>query len=164
VTTDRYDRFAIARPEYLGDQHWNVIDLEVGRLHRSLRAGDDSQALADLKCLIESVARVTLDIAGSPADPNESFDGAVTRAHDLLAKQPGHELAIGSEYVRMASQASKIAKGLGIIRNEYGGGHGRARVPHVRDEMVDLTLDGALTWVRWALRRLGSFRTGVPMP
>lgn len=49
-----------------------------------------------------------------------------------------------------------------VIRNEYGTGHGRAHQPNIRDEMVDLALDGGLTWVRWALRRLGYFSEGRP--
>lgn len=32
----------------------------------------------------------------------------------------------------------------------------------MRAEEVDLALDGALTWVRWALRRIGLFAEGRP--
>lgn len=156
------NRFAVQRPKFLGDEHWESISTELERLKRSLDAGDHSQALSDLKCLVESVARVTLDIAGEPAQSNDSFDKTVTRAHDMLARQPGHALAKGGDFAKMASQACRIARNLGNIRNEYGGGHGRARTPTVRDEMVDLGLDGSLTWVRWAVRRLGLFSEGRP--
>lgn len=131
-------------------------------MQRSLESEDDAQVIGDIKCLVESIARVALDIAGTPTDPNTSFDSTVTRAHDLLARQPGHDLAGEPEFARIASQASKMARNLGTIRNQYGAGHGRARQPYVRDEMVDLALDGGLVWARWALRRLGLFSEGRP--
>lgn len=53
-----------------------------------------------------------------------------------------------------------MARNFGNDRNQYGGGHGRARRPDIRHEMVDLALDGGLTWTRWALRRLGLFSEG----
>lgn len=162
VPAERYDRFQIQRPQYLGDEHWECITTELTRLHRSLEADDDGQALSDLKCLVESVARVALDLAGEPAQPNDSLDGTVKRAHDLLADQPGHALARGGEFGKMASQACRVARNLGNIRNMFGGGHGRSRTPQVRDEMVDLALDGSLTWTRWAVRRLGLFSEGRP--
>jgi hypothetical protein len=162
VSAERYERFQVNRPQYLGDEHWLSIEAELGRLHRALEADDDSQAIGDVKCLVESVARVTLDIAGKPADPKASFDSTVSRAHDLLARQPGHELAYESEYGKLATQASKMARNLGNVRNDFGGGHGRARQPRIRDEMVDLALDGGLIWARWALRRLGLFSEGRP--
>jgi hypothetical protein len=157
-----YQRFQVARPEYLGDDHWFSVETEVTRLDRSLSAGDLVQTIGDMKCLVEAVAKATLDIAGTPADPNAAFDATVKRAHDLLAQQPGHELANESEYGKMATQASKIARNLGNIRNEFGGGHGRARQPTVYPEMVHMALDGGLLWVRWALRRIGLFSEGRP--
>ena len=64
----------------------------------------------------------------------------------------------------MASQAKKMAANLGSVRNEYGTGHGRARPPEVLEEMLELRMDGAPIWVRWALRRLGPFLSGRPGP
>lgn len=162
MSADRYKRFEVARPDYLGDEHWHSIDTELARLERALEARDDAQAIGDVKCLVEAVAKATLEIAGSPADSNASFDSTVGKAHGLLIRQPGDQLAYESEYGNLATQASKMAKNLGKIRNEFGGGHGRARQPHVRDEMVDLALDGGLIWTRWALRRLGLFSEGRP--
>lgn len=162
MTSERYKRFHVGRPPYLSEEHWGSIDAEVARLDRSLASGDMVQTIGDVKCLVEAVAKVTLDINGTPADPSASFDTTVNKAHTLLAQQPGHELAHESEFGRMATQASKIARNLGNIRNEFGGGHGRARQPRVKDEMVDMALDGGLLWVRWALRRLGLFSEGRP--
>jgi hypothetical protein len=160
--TNSYSRFEIARPDYLGDDHWACIEREADRLSRSLDAGDGSQALSDIKCLVESVSRVVLEIDGTPAAPADSFEKVVGQAHSLLAGQPGHQLANQSSFGQLATQASKIAKNLGNIRNEFGGGHGRARTPDLRDEMLALSLDGGLLWTRWTLRRLGYFSEGRP--
>ncbi|WP_439382171.1 hypothetical protein [Amycolatopsis lexingtonensis] len=160
--TDAYTRFEIARPEYLGDDHWACVQREADRLWRSLAADDGSQALGDIKCLVESVSRIVLDIDGTPAAPNVGFEAVVGQAHSLLAGQPGHQLANESPFGNLATQASKIAKNLSVVRNEFGGGHGRARTPDLRDEMVALALDGGLLWTRWALRRLGYFSEGRP--
>ncbi|SEP53357.1 Abortive infection C-terminus [Amycolatopsis saalfeldensis] len=160
--TDPYSRFEIARPDYLGDDHWACVEREADRLWRSLAADDGSQALSDIKCLVESISRVVLEIDGTPAAPNTGFETIVAQAHTLLTGQPGHQLANQSPFGQVATQASKIAKNLGNIRNEFGGGHGRARTPDLRDEMVALALDGGLLWTRWALRRLGYFSEGRP--
>lgn len=162
MTADRYERFQIQRPEFLGDEHWQSIATELERLHRSLEANDDGQALGDIKCLVESVGRVAFDIAGAPEKAEADLKGVVSGAHQLLAGQPGRGLTLDRDFARMASQASKMAQNLGTIRNDFGGGHGRARTPRVRDEMVDLALDGGLTWARWAVRRLGMFSEGRP--
>ncbi len=74
MPAERYDRFQIQRPRFLGDEHWECITVELGRLHRSLDADDDGQALSDIKCLVEATARVALDIAGEPAQPNDSYE------------------------------------------------------------------------------------------
>jgi hypothetical protein len=161
---DVYSRYELDRPDYLADDHWACIEQEIRRLHRSLEAEDASQALSDLKRLVESCARIVLDTDGTPAEPNAAFDGVVTRAHTLLVGQPGHELANQSPFGQMATQASKIARNLGEIRNQFGGGHGRARTPDLRDEMVTLAIDGGLLWTRWVLRRLGYFSEGRPIP
>lgn len=159
---DPYSRFEIARPDYLGDDHWACIEREADRLWRSLAAGDGSQALSDIKCLVESISRIVLDVDGTPAAPNTAFDMVVAQAHALLPGQPGHQLANQSPFGQLVTQASKIAKNLGNIRNEFGGGHGRARTPDLHDEMVALALDGGLLWARWALRQLGYFAEGRP--
>lgn len=162
MTQDRYSRFALIRPEHVGEAHWEAIEVEIDRLSRALDDGDDPQALAYLKCLVEAVAKVVLDINGTPTVGNESFDPVVKRAHDLLVCQPGHELALETHFGNLATQARKMAVSMSNIRNGYGAGHGRARQPELRGEMLDLALDGSLLWIRWALRRLGYFSQGRP--
>lgn len=152
----------LERPAYLGDQHWSAIAIEIERLERSLQAGDGGQAIGDIKCVVESIARIVHEIDGAPAGSNDAFQTVVNGANKLLKNQPGDELADRTPFGDMATQAGKIALNLATIRNEYGGGHGRPRTPDLRDEMVLLALDGGLLWSKWALRRLGYFAEGRP--
>jgi hypothetical protein len=46
-----------------------------------------------MKCLVENISRIVLQIDGTPAAPYTAFDTVVTQAHTLLTGQPGHELA-----------------------------------------------------------------------
>jgi len=163
VTAEYFD-VRLSRPPYIREHHWAAVSAEVDRLQRSLQSGDGSQALADIKCLVESIARIILDVNGTPADPNANFSSIVAQANSTLKGQPGDELANQTVFGNMATQAGKIAQNLGDIRNQFGGGHGRARVPVLTDEMVRLALDGGLLWARWALRRLGYFTEGRPDP
>ncbi len=162
MSADRYDRFAIPQPEHLGEAHWGAISAEVERFGRALEASDRGLALGQLKSVVEAVSKIVHDINGKPAAHNASFDTVVNVAHHLLAQQPGHELAYESPFGDLATQARKMAVNLSQIRNSYGSGHGRAREPELRGEMLDLTMDGALMWTRWALRRIDHFASGRP--
>jgi len=154
----------LIRPEHLPQEHWTAIGAEERRLHQAIEVEDKAAIIGSLKSLAESVARVVLDLAGEPAESNANFDGTITRAHNLLCAQPGQDLANDPPFSTMTSQARKMTANLGIIRNEFGTGHGRARSPRVLGEMVLLSIDGAMVWVRWALRRLGPFISGRPGP
>ncbi|MEU6191304.1 hypothetical protein [Nocardia sp. NPDC047038] len=157
-------RFEIQRPPYLADGYWQCISAEADRLWRSLEAQDASQALGDIKCLVESVAKIVLDINGTPPPPSEDFKKVVGDAHKLLAQQTGYGLVHTSPFGDMANQALKVARNLAEVRNNYGGGHGRFRTPDLADEMLHMALDGGLMWVRWAVRRVSYFAEGRPTP
>jgi hypothetical protein len=129
VTEDPYDRFRVPRPAHIGTAHTATIDLEPQRFSRAMDARDDGQAIGYLKCLIEAIAKVVLDLNGTPAGGADSFDPTVKQAHDLLASQPGHELAHGTKFANLATQARKMAVSMSTIRNNYGGGHGQPDNP-----------------------------------
>lgn len=143
---DLYTRFQIARPDYLGDDHWACIEREADRQWRSLAAGDGSQALSDIKCLVESISRIVLEIDGTPAAPNTAFDTVVTQAHTLLTGQPGHELANQSTFGQLSTQASKIARNLGNIRNEGSRGARRILQRHLIDVIHRAMTADHATW------------------
>lgn len=162
---DLYRRFEIQRPEHLAASYWNCITVEAERLQRSLQAQDASQALSDIKCLVESVSKIVLDINGTPPGKNDDLGKNLAAAHKLLANQPGRELVSNTRpFGDMANQSMKLALNLAEIRNNYGGGHGRYRAPDMADEMLHMALDGGLMWTRWALRRIGYFAEGRPPP
>lgn len=160
--TDMFERFDLPRPLRVGEAHAEAIGVEVERLARAIDAADDAQALGYLKCLVEAVAKVALDLNGEPAASNAGFDTIVKKAHDLLAGQHGKGLTQDSPFANLATQARKMAVSMSAIRNNFGGGHGRARQPEVSAEMLALASDGSLLWVRWALRRLDDFAQGRP--
>lgn len=162
MTDDVYTRFRLPQPQHIGEAHRSSIELELDRLTRALDAGDEGQAIGYLKCAVEALAKVVLDLDGSPADSNANFDSLAKGAHDLLAGQVGHELAPGTPFGNMASSARKIVVSMSNIRNAYGSGHGRARQPEIASEMLPLALDGTMLWLRWALRRIDYFALGRP--
>lgn len=154
----------LERPPHVPEDNWTAVRNEERRLHEAIISDDSPAIIGALKSLVESVARVVKDIAGDPADSDAPFEGTVSSAHNWLHRQPGLDLATDPPFGTMASQAKKMAANLGAVRNEFGTGHGRARPPAVMDEMVELSMEGALIWVRWALRRLGPFTSGRPGP
>lgn len=160
--TTPFEHFDLERPNRIGLAHADAIEVEADRLARALDAGDEAQAIGYLKCLVEAVAKVALDLNGEPAPGNASFDTVVNKAHGLLADQEGVGLTHDSPFSNIATQARKMAVAMSNIRNNFGAGHGRARQPELTPEMLNLAMDGSLLWVRWALRRLDAFAQGRP--
>ncbi|MFZ0168073.1 MAG: abortive infection family protein [Candidatus Dormiibacterota bacterium] len=106
------------------------------------------------KELVESVAKVVLELRGASFGSSIPFQDLVGQAHAALRRQPGIGLA-GDPPVRdIAQAASTIAKSLGPLRNSHGTGHGRSRSPEIVAEHADIAADAALLWARWALRRV----------
>lgn len=162
VAQNCFERYLLHEPEHVGDAKRDAIAIELERLARAEDAGDDAQELEYLKCTLEAIAKVVLDLDGDPAPSNASFDTIVNKAHDLLAQQPGVELVHTTPFGNLATQARKMAVSMSNIRNNHGSGHGRARSPEVKNEMLLLAKDGSLLWARWALRRLDHFANGRP--
>jgi hypothetical protein len=81
-------------------------------------------------------------------------------AHKTIQYQPGTGIAQDAA-VRQAAEASrKLANQLRELRNVYGTGHGRAIPPPIEDEILEICVDAALSWTRWALRRLQALLIG----
>lgn len=142
--------------------HVDAFELELKRLARALDADDEGDAIGCLKTSAEAIAKIVHDLNGAPVPGAASYDSTVNRAHNLLANQKGHLLAHEDPFANLATQASKIVRGIGAIRNDYGSGHGKARQPQLKGEMLALAQDGTLMWLRWALRRLDAFAQGRP--
>ena len=157
-----YDRLELARPPHLPNQQWAAIEVEAARVQGALSRGDFPQAVGSLKDLVEAVARCTHELNGTPAAPNSGFGTVVSGAHELLRTQPGPGLTHDQRHAQIARSALKMTEQLASIRNDFGTGHGRAAPVEVSLDEITLVIDGSLTWVRWALRRLGQFCIGRP--
>ncbi|QWC83709.1 abortive infection family protein [Nocardioidaceae bacterium] len=160
--TTLFEHYDLPEPQRIGTAHSLAIEKELGRLKRAEDADDPGQVLGELKSSLEAIAKVVLDLNGTPAQGAAPFEKTLNAAHDLLADQPGVELAVGGPFARIASSARKAAGSMAQIRNEYGTGHGRSWTPEVKDEMRLLAFDASMLWARWALRRLDRFAQGRP--
>lgn len=156
--------FMLVRPDGLDDTAWGAINSYADRLRGALRGQDRELAVGSCKDLVESVARVVLTTRGDPAASKTDYLDVLKPAHTVLEYQPGPGLTPDAPARAIASAAMKMAVRLRELRNDYGTGHGRAAAPVVQDEVLDLAVDGALVWVRWALRRLEHLLAGQLVP
>jgi hypothetical protein len=114
------------------------------------------------KDLVEATARVVLHARGETVASGEDYQRVVNRAHAALERQPGPELAADLTISSIATATKRIASELRELRNRYGTGHGRAVAPEVAEELVLVSVDAAMLWCRWALRRLQHLIAGAP--
>lgn len=150
------------RPTGIQDSSWKAINANVERLHRAIEAEDRYQAVGVAKELVESVAKSVLAVRGEAVSMTIKFSNLIDKAHAALERQPGAGLTRADPLRRLAQGAKSIVTQLAEIRNTYGSGHGRAEEPEVTEEVFELSLDAALLWVRWALRRLNALAQDVP--
>lgn len=150
------------RPEGLEDAAWTAVDGPLQRLNRALAASDQPLVVGTCKDLAEAVAKVVLAARGETVASNEDFPKLMTRAQAALDRQPGRGLA-ADEAIRLGAQSAlKAINGLPELRNRVGTGHGRALAPEVAEEVVLVSVDLAMMWCRWALRRLRYVIFGRP--
>lgn len=152
----------LQRPNYLGSEYWNAIDLEHQRLLRAHEANDLGEVVGQCKALVESISRVTLELDGRPAASDDSFDKIVKNAHNLLVDQRTEGNSVDSAGRTAATQILKLVSSLGPYRNSKGSGHGRAFIPEILNDTAGLITVSSLVWVHWALPRVGKFAYGRP--
>ncbi len=150
----------LSRPDGLDDGAWESINQCQARLVRALDDDDYSLVLGCAKELVEATAKVVLDARGSTPASNADFHEVVKLAQAALERQPGVGLSADPPVRNIAQGAQKIATELREIRNRYGTGHGRSTAPDVADELVHVSVDAAMLWTRWALRRLEHVLSG----
>jgi len=149
-------------PEGLESTVWSAIDDPLQRLNRALAQGDLPLVVGTCKDLAEAVAKVVLAARGETTASNEKFPTLMASAQAVLDRQPGRGLA-ADEAIRLAAQSAlKTISYLPELRNRVGTGHGRALAPEVAEEVVLVSVDMAMMWCRWALRRLRHVIYGRP--
>jgi hypothetical protein len=139
-----------------------AINDPLQRLNRALAADDLPLVVGTCKDLAEAVAKVVLAARGVTTATNEDFPKLMTQAQAVLDRQPGQGLA-ADEAIRLAAQSAlKAINYLPQLRNRVGTGHGRALAPEVAEEVALVSVDLAMMWCRWALRRLRYVILGRP--
>jgi len=161
-TVDGVDLFQLPRPEHLAQPAWEAVELARDRLRRAWDVRDLPEVVGKAKELVETVAKVTVEATEGTVADSLDFQPIVKAAQKALKRQPGSDLSQDQDLRAMAQAAQTIATSLAPIRNAYGTGHGRARIPDVVEEMATLSLESALMWCRWALRRLGHLLADYP--
>lgn len=154
--------FRVERPDGLDDAAWVAIDLTLTRLNAAIAASDLQLVVGCAKELTESVAKVVLVARGNTVASSAAFPEVLNSAHAALDRQPGRGLASDAQIRNIAQGAKSVASQLPELRDKYGTGHGHAVAPEVVDELALVAVDGALLWVRWALRRLHHLIKGRP--
>jgi len=156
------DLFDLRRPDHIEDPAWAAVELARSRLRGAWEGNDLPEVLGKAKELVETVARVVVGATGETAGDAADFTATVKRAQKSLARQPGVDLSRDQNLRAISQAAQTLATGIGPIRNSHGTGHGRDRVPDVVDEMATMTMEAALLWSRWALRRVGHVLADYP--
>jgi Abortive infection C-terminus len=154
--------FRLERPDGLDETAWAAIEQALTRLNTAIGTSDLQLVIGCAKELAESVAKVVLVARGNTVASGAKFPDVLGSAHVALDRQPGQGLAADAQVRNIAQGAKTVASQLPELRNKYGTGHGRAVAPEVVDELALVAVDGALLWVRWALRRLHHLIKGRP--
>jgi hypothetical protein len=151
------------QPADLGSDHWSAIEAHADRLERARRDGDLTFVIGSAKDLVETIAKIVLELGGEVAASNADLPSLLTKAHVALDRLPGQGAAAETPVRNIAQGAKTIISQLAELRNRFGTGHGRVLKPQVDEELALLCLDAALLWARWALRRLGQLLAGRPL-
>jgi len=149
------DLFELRRPDHIDDPSWAAIELAHQRLEGAWSRNDLPEAIGKSKELVETIAKIVVSATGETPGDVADFAPTVKRAQQALGRQPGADLSQDQNIRAMSQAAQTLASSIGPIRNSHGTGHGRDRVPDIVDEMATVTVEAALLWSRWALRRLG---------
>jgi hypothetical protein len=152
----------LQRPEGLDDANWRSIEDCVGRLQRASLSPDWPLMIGSAKELAEALARIVLEARGETVESKAELPRLLTRAHLVLDRQPGVGLASDSPVREVAQGLKTMIAQLPELRNRYGTGHGRAVSPDVVEEIASVTVEAAMLWCRWALRRLQHLIAGSP--
>lgn len=152
----------IERPVGIPEQNWSAIQGHLDRLNIAIAGRDIPLVIGSAKELVESIAKVVCELRGKTLSNRADFSECVNAAHEELDRQPGKGLAIDRTIRDAAQAAKKIVCTIPETRNLYGTGHGRSFKPEVVDEVALVTIDSALLWGRWALRRLRYVIIGRP--
>lgn len=99
---------ALVRPDDLDIKSWEAIEGQADRLQRAQRDGDPSLMIGSAKDLVETVAKIVLELSGEVAPSNAELPGLLTKAHSALDRQPGQGAASDTPVRNIAQGAKSI--------------------------------------------------------
>ncbi|WP_433435418.1 abortive infection family protein [Nonomuraea sp. CA-141351] len=154
----------LKKPDALDQTSWAAIQDPFVRLKKAVGDQDRPLIVGSAKEMVEATARVVLQARGNPASSGDDYAKVLGLAHKAIERQPGPGITKDAAVRQAADAARKLAGLLRELRNSYGTGHGRSTLQQIEDEVLETCIDGALLWVRWALRRLQHVLAGALQP
>ncbi|UED88169.1 abortive infection family protein [Streptomyces profundus] len=154
----------LPQPERLAAPQLQAIGDSYARLARAVATDDRPLIVGSAKELVECVARVILEAQGHATSDNAEHTKVVGLAHQVVEYVTGPDMPANDPLRIVSGEAKKIAIQLAQLRNRFGTGHGRAVLHPVTDEVIEMSVHGALIWVRWALVRVDTVLLGAVPP
>lgn len=152
--------FDLEQNAVLSAEQWAAISEQLARIARARRERDWALGVGGAKELVETVARIALEARGVPVSNAVKFPKLIHDAHEVLERPAGLGLASDRPSGDIVRQAKAGVTSLAELRAAFGTGHGTALPRDALEEHADLAMDMAVTWARWALRRLAAVADG----
>jgi hypothetical protein len=152
--------FELERSTVLSPEQWDAVQEHLQRIERARATRDWAQGVGSAKEMVESVARIALEVRGVGVSNSVKFPALIHEAHGVLERPDAEEFASDLPTRTIIKQAKGAVTQLAELRTAVGTGHGSATRRATLEEHVDVSMDAAVLWCRWAIRRLGAVVDG----
>jgi hypothetical protein len=152
--------FDLERSTVLSQEQWDAVQEHLQRIGRARGARDWAQGVGSAKELVESVARISLEVRGVGVSNAVKFPALIHEAHEVLERPDAEEFASDLPTRTIVKQAKAAVTQLAELRKAVGTGHGSATRRATLEEHLDVSMDAAVLWCRWAIRRLAAVVEG----
>lgn len=148
--------------EHLDADQVTQIESTVSRISNAVKNGDLALAIGSAKDLSESMAKIAIYSAGGSFTSSDSFKSLISSAHKALDRHPNNVAEVNASFRTVIQSQKNIVGELGTLRNDFGTGHGHARWQQIDHEIALTSIEAALIWCRWAMRRLDDLLANSP--
>lgn len=148
--------------EHLDADQISQIEQSVSRISNAVKDGDLSLAIGSAKDLSESMAKIAIYSAGESFASSDSFKSLISSAHKAMDRHPNNVAEIHPSFRTIIQAQKNIVGELSTFRNDFGTGHGHARMQQIEQEIALTSLEAALIWCRWVMRRLDDLLANSP--
>jgi hypothetical protein len=149
--------------DHLDAEQIEQIQKSVSRISNAVGNEDLPLAIGSSKELSESVAKIALYSMGISFTSNDDYKSLISAAHKALDRHPSDVADFHASYRSIIQAQKSIVSELAAIRNDHGTGHGRGRWQHVEQELALTSIEAALIWCRWVMRRLDNLLANSPI-